>query len=142
MFRKVLKSFYCLALLLFMAGIFCLVPTNFKKVAKAGQTSLSAEESSSVDLNVPSEGDSWLADEIVLNAGTDDIELKEVYKRSMYIVKTANGLANVAYNVNNGNSAYASGNFILAADIDLSGAVWTPIGTSAHPFRGVFLGEG
>ncbi len=143
MFRKVLKSFYCLALLLFMAGIFCLVPTNFKKVAKADQASLSAEESSSVDLNAPSEGNSWIADEIVLNANENDIVYNgNVYGRGMYIIKTANGLANVAYNVNNGNSAYASGNFILAANIDLSGAIWTPIGTAAHPFEGVFLGEG
>ncbi len=34
------------------------------------------------------------------------------------------------------------GNYSLMADIDLEGIVWTPIGTNAKPFAGIFEGNG
>ena len=41
------------------------------------------------------------------------------------------------------NDFEASGlTFKMTADIDLSGTNWTPIGTSDHPFKGTFLGNG
>ena len=53
-------------------------------------------------------------------------------------------LAWVAQQTNNGNS-FSEMNFYLLNDIDLGGAqtipsIWTPIGTSSHPFSGRFSG--
>ncbi|MDR1976465.1 MAG: hypothetical protein LBQ18_05685, partial [Campylobacteraceae bacterium] len=45
----------------------------------------------------------------------------------------------------NGRSSYLAGHYTLVNDITLdtpSGAGWTPIGTSANPFRGTFNGNG
>ena len=44
-----------------------------------------------------------------------------------------------ATSVNNG--TFGTGSASLTADIDLDGVVWTPIGTSAHPFKGRFYGN-
>ena len=43
--------------------------------------------------------------------------------------------------VNAGNS-YAGQTVVLGADLDLAGVTWTPIGTSASPFKGTFNGNG
>ena len=43
--------------------------------------------------------------------------------------------------VNAGNS-YAGQTVVLGADLDLAGVTWTPIGTSANPFKGTFDGNG
>jgi hypothetical protein len=43
--------------------------------------------------------------------------------------------------VNNGGITTSGKEYILTADIDLSGT-WTPIGTGANPFRGKFYGNG
>lgn len=56
-----------------------------------------------------------------------------------YIIRSGEELALLAYNVNSGNS-YAGKVFMLGADIDLGGREWTPIGTPAKPFEGVFIG--
>lgn len=54
-----------------------------------------------------------------------------------YTVTTADGLLAVAKLVNGGNNSY---NITLAADIDLTGKTWTPIGTNEKPYKGVFDG--
>ena len=43
--------------------------------------------------------------------------------------------------VNAGNS-YAGQTVVLGADLDLAGVTWSPIGTSANPFKGTFDGNG
>ena len=43
--------------------------------------------------------------------------------------------------VNAGNS-YEKQTVVLGADLDLKGVTWTPIGTSANPFKGTFDGNG
>ena len=43
--------------------------------------------------------------------------------------------------VNAGNS-YKGQTVVLGADLDLNGVTWTPIGTSANPFKGTFDGNG
>lgn len=58
------------------------------------------------------------------------------------VIDTAEALASVAGDIINGNTAAASSNYILSADIDLSSKVWTPIGTKALPFTGKFNGNG
>ena len=55
-----------------------------------------------------------------------------------YTVTTADGLVAVANAINAGNS---DANVLLAADIDLAGKTWTPIGTSALAYNGTFDGK-
>ena len=65
-----------------------------------------------------------------------------------YAIKTVAGLASVAYHVNNGDvdsatgQAYASATYVLCSGMDLSGLIWTPIGTQENPFTGIFWGGG
>ncbi len=58
-----------------------------------------------------------------------------------YFINTAEQLAYLARSVNEGNT-YQGKYIELVADIDLSGALWNPIGTLDHPFCGNFNGNG
>ena len=72
-----------------------------------------------------------------------------------YIIGTAQQLANLAYEVNNGNN-YAGEYFKMTADIELNSGVlqadgslgsgsyqtWTPIGNAYYTFNGIFDGDG
>ena len=57
-------------------------------------------------------------------------------------IATVEKLTQVATNVNNGTTDYAGKTIKLAADLDLSGVAWTPVGTTGHPFAGTFDGQG
>jgi len=58
-----------------------------------------------------------------------------------YEISTENQLAQLAYNVNNGNN-YSGKYFKLTSDIDLSGKEWVPIGKDYnHRFMGNFDGD-
>lgn len=61
-----------------------------------------------------------------------------------FIIKTYDELCNMAALVNSGEEIYASGNYILANDIDCTNEPeWeTAIGTSSSPFKGTFDGQG
>ncbi|MDR2580918.1 MAG: MBG domain-containing protein, partial [Fibromonadaceae bacterium] len=63
-----------------------------------------------------------------------------------YIIETAEQLAKLAEFVNHSDvdirNAYADKHYVLAADIDLSGYDWVPIGNGGNVFRGVFDGDG
>lgn len=56
-----------------------------------------------------------------------------------YVIDSAEKLAKLAELVNAGET-YAGKYFTQTADIDLGGKEWTPIGTSAKPFSGVYNG--
>ncbi len=58
-----------------------------------------------------------------------------------YTVANAAQLAWVAEQVNAGDN-FAGKTVVLAGDIDLNSYAWTPIGTSDHPFSGIFDGAG
>ena len=45
-------------------------------------------------------------------------------------------------NAVNAGKSYAGETVTLGADLDLAGVTWTPIGTSANPFKGTFDGNG
>ena len=63
--------------------------------------------------------------------------------QTFYIISSANDLADVAYAVSyRGDTSWASANYVLAGDIDLSGQLWTPIGTDTVPFSGRLNGNG
>ena len=57
----------------------------------------------------------------------------------IYVIATADDLLNFATMVNSGSASIEG---ILAADIDMSGETWTPIGTFSNPFKGIFNGNG
>ncbi len=79
-----------------------------------------------------------------------NIEIAEVYIWSDFIdeksvdgyIYTAEQLARVAYDVNNGINSYEGKTLTLANNIDLSGKYWVPIGTKDNPFMGTFDGNG
>lgn len=60
---------------------------------------------------------------------------------SPYLISSAEELAYMASQVNNGNE-YEGTYFQLITDIDLNNQEWTPIGTVDYSFRGVFDGGG
>ena len=63
----------------------------------------------------------------------------QLEKRTYYLVTSAEELSWISTNVNSGNLLTINCEFILLADIDLSGRYWTPIGAnSTYPFQGVF----
>ncbi len=62
-------------------------------------------------------------------------------KEEPYLISTAAELAYLATSVNSG-TTYSGVYFQLTNDIDLADNAWTPIGTHANPFMGVFDGAG
>ena len=69
-----------------------------------------------------------------------------IYAEDTIEIKDQTGLAEIAKNVNNKNeekrNTYEGQTIYLKNDIDLSGKVWTPIGTKETPFKGTFDGRG
>lgn len=59
---------------------------------------------------------------------------------TVYKINTAEELAEMAKKVNGGTGNGCS--FVLNADIDLSGKIWTPIGIENSNFKGKFYGNG
>lgn len=57
----------------------------------------------------------------------------------IYVIATADDLLYFATMVNSGSTSIKG---ILATDIDMSGKIWTPIGTYSVPFQGIFDGNG
>lgn len=59
-----------------------------------------------------------------------------------YLINTVNDLFLLAHKVNSGDTTYnyAGANFLLTADLDLVGYLFTPIGTNTYPFKGNFDG--
>ena len=140
MLRKCLKGFYCVALLLLAIGLILFVP-GVKRSQLAQAETMSTGDDSLSQLS----GDAWMDADVITQVTSDDIMFINGNispEGDYYYIKTALGLASVAHHVNNGDRDYLSGVFLLGNDIDLQGAIWTPIGTAEHPFSGVFDGNG
>jgi len=130
--NKVIKRIFILSLLILSAGLFAFVP-NFVGSAKA-ETVVSESVENNSDSNI------LTVDKL---SSTATIETKPMYGHSnVYVLNSAADLAYMSYQVSLGNSSYQAGVFSLEADIDLIGALWTPIGNSTKPFKGVFYGNG
>lgn len=73
-----------------------------------------------------------------------EVDLNTTISSGSYSISTAEELAKLSEMTNSGK--IQGGNFYLADNIDLSGYQtgegWTPIGTSANPFKGTFNGNG
>ncbi len=61
---------------------------------------------------------------------------------SVYQIEDAADLAWMAKMVNTDNATYGGANYILTADINLTGRIWEPIGTGSGAFSGSFDGYG
>ena len=59
-----------------------------------------------------------------------------------YKIESVENLKGVAYAIAQGKTDWASGNYVLANDLNLGNAIWTPIGTASNPFVGKFNGNG
>ena len=59
-----------------------------------------------------------------------------------FVIDTAAELAGLAKLVSDGTDTFAKKTIKLAADVDLSACIWTPIGTGDNPFHGTFDGQG
>lgn len=150
MLRKVFKGLTFFALMLFSVGILSLVPTiNNSKV----EDNTSASEVATTGNTLSTEqNDTWINQldsvnklELTAIEGKADGTLQERLSDAgyeVYIISEAKQLAEVAYSVNKGDFNDSMQVFFLTADIDLSSAFWTPIGTSTHPFNGIFFGNG
>ena len=136
MLKKVFKNLYCLGLMLLAVGLVLFMPSfvnRHLKEQEVGVQTVSAVPDSGV----------WMEEMAAGATNSDIIGGQSFYgQTNVYFIYTAVGLANVAYHVNSGTAGYSTATYVLANDIDLDGAIWTPIGTSSHPFSGVFLGEG
>lgn len=130
---KSLKKISLLALIILSLGAVFLLTSIFNLSAKAGGGENMLEQGSQ-------ESGSWVDN--VLNAA--DISEEMHYGVNCMVIDSADDLARVAYELGrqNPDSDYVNGNFYLAADIDLAGKTWTPIGTTTTPFNGVFFGNG
>ena len=83
----------------------------------------------------------------------EEVELPYMYDATSnaYVVNNAEGIEIIADKINSGELPSTS-NIVLSGDIDLSAGIslfstekasnWTPIGTSANPFKGTFDGKG
>ncbi len=137
MLKKMCKGVYLILFVLFMAGSFCLFPSL--KGAKA-DTSSTTEKVALQPLAASMPDKLWSSG----NVSEMAVSRESVYGHdNAYVVSDAAGLAEIAYNVNHGVQDFTDKVVIsLNSDIDLNGALWTPIGTEAKPFKGIFYGNG
>lgn len=148
---KIMKGFFILSLLILTAGALFLVPNSFRG-AKAEQniTAIAGDE----DTKVGQAGvETTTYGEYKNLLEGIDVETKTITSTSkyghdkVYTISAKEDLALVAYKVATGGEI-ASGVsaktavYSLEADIDLLGALWTPIGTSSNAFSGTFYGNG
>ena len=71
------------------------------------------------------------------------ITLADANENGFYDISSAEDLSLLANKVSlHGDTEWANASYELTADIDLAGALWTPIGTNANHFSGNFTGNG
>lgn len=71
----------------------------------------------------------------------ESIKFGDGSNNNPYLITSANELAYIATQVNNGTS-YENKYFHLLIDIDLNNKEWTPIGDNDNSFKGIFDGNG
>ena len=124
MAKKIVRKFYLLAVLLLSLGSVFLF---------SGKTSQAQEVKVEQSSN-------W--SETFNGTTSYSLTSENKYGENVIRITSATDLAYMAYQVNIGSSDFIDKSFILTGNIDLSGSLWTPIGTSSNPFKGTFYGEG
>ncbi len=160
--NKILRSFYCFAMMLLSVGVLCFAGANktSKIVSENSEAIVSAEADKNVGENEENaettydhilnmNEESWFKEiedkrvsdpDSVVKAELASVKINGV---DFYQITSATDLATVAYQiVTNSNSAARTRNYVLTANIDLSGKLWTAIGTPTYPYTGEFYGNG
>ena len=129
------RGLYLFAIMLFaVGGIFVAGTANDTvSVAEGGSAS------QNVDIGNAETWEKWSDVSVQLDPFT-----KQTYfgKEDVYVIDSAEDLAALSYYVQEGNTTSASAYYLVTADINLIGKLWTPIGTSSTPFSGQFYGGG
>lgn len=76
------------------------------------------------------------------NLASSGLGTEIIKGNTFYKIENEENLKGVAYAVAQGKTDWASGNYVLANDLNLGNAIWTPIGTASNPFVGKFNGNG
>ena len=129
---KLLKGIKFLVITFLLIGSAFLLPLKNEDLVEA-------QENFQIEVNSNSDS---LWSQTVENVNSYSLSQIEIYNSVAYKISNATELAYMAYMVNSGNSAYSSSTFALTNNIDLSGSLWTPIGTKSNPFKGTFYGRG
>ena len=128
------RGLYLFAIMLFaVGGIFVAGTANDTvSVAESGSAS------QNVDIGNAQTWEKWNDVSIQI----DPFTTQTYFGQTVNVIDSAEDLAALSYYVQEGNTTYASAYYLVTADIDLIGKLWTPIGTSTTPFSGQFYGGG
>ena len=128
------RGLYLFAIMLFaVGGIF---------VAGTANDTVSVAESGSASQNVDiGQAETWEKWSDV-SIQIDPFTTQTYFGQTVNVIDSAEDLAALSYYVQEGNTTYASAYYLVTADINLIGKLWTPIGTSSTPFSGQFYGGG
>lgn len=128
------RGLYLFAIMLFaVGGIF---------VAGTANDTVSVAESGSASQNVDiGNAETWEKWSDV-SVQIDPFTTQTYFGQTVNVIDSAEDLAALSYYVQSGNTTYASAYYLVTADINLIGKLWTPIGTSTNPFSGQFYGGG
>ena len=132
------RGLYVFAIMLFaVGGIFMF---NLNSSTKMGEIETEGETlSQSVDID---QADTWEKWSEGVSTQLNPFTTQTYFGESVNVIDSAEDLAALSYYVQSGNTTYASAYYLVTADINLVGKLWTPIGTSSTPFSGQFYGGG
>lgn len=149
MYKKIAKGLSLFAFILLSVGMFFFAPTLKQGELVAEEVAQDAKSVSDDSLSSASlwssviEGQETSFIQITSgSSGLSELEKGLVKTKSVFRIEDANDLAKLAYYVNTGAHNNPNDYYILKANIDLAGSLWTPIGTYSNPFRGNFIGQG
>lgn len=130
------RGLYLFAIMLFAVGGIFVAGTTANDTVSLAE---SGSASQNVDIGQAETWEKWSDVSVQLDPFT-----KQTYfgKEDVYVIDSAEDLAALSYYVQEGNTTYASAYYLVTADINLIGKLWTPIGTSTTPFSGQFYGGG
>ena len=129
------RGLYLFAIMLFaVGGIFVAGATANDTVSVAE----SGSASQNVDIGNAETWEKWSD----VSVQIDPFTTQTYFGQTVNVIDSAEDLAALSYYVQEGNTTYASAYYLVTADINLIGKLWTPIGTSTNPFSGQFYGGG
>ena len=120
-----------------VGGIFMF---NLNSSTKIGEIETEGETlSQSVDID---KADTWEKWSEGVSTQLNPFTTQTYFGKPVNVIDSAEDLAALSFYVQSGNTTYASAYYLVTADINLIGKLWTPIGTSSTPFSGQFYGGG
>ena len=120
-----------------VGGIFMF---NLNSLTKIGEIETEGETlSQPVDIDQVNTWEKWSEG---VSTQLNPFTTQTYFGEPVNVIDSAEDLAALSYYVQSGNTTYASAYYLVTADINLVGKLWTPIGTSSTPFSGQFYGGG